>query len=101
MPIGLVPRRYQSGEVGSISKCGDRWLRTLLYEAANVMLTRYKGPAQAQGLGLCDRRAIDDAQGAVRSGSSARHHHARDAARRDRVHIGLAPAQSTRQEAEI
>ncbi|MDH6230804.1 transposase [Mesorhizobium soli] len=44
--LGLVPRRYQSGEVdytGSISKCGDRRMRTLLYEAANVMLTRYKG----------------------------------------------------------
>jgi transposase len=44
--LGLVPRRYQSGEVdytGSISKCGDRRVRTLLYEAANVMLTRYKG----------------------------------------------------------
>src|SRR5271169_964725 len=44
--FGLVPRRYQSGEidyVGSISKCGDRRVRTLLYEAANVMLTRYKG----------------------------------------------------------
>ena len=42
----MVPRRYQSGEidyVGSISKCGDRRVRTLLYEAANVMLTRYKG----------------------------------------------------------
>lgn len=45
--LGLVPRRYQSGEVdytGSISKCGDRRVRTLLYEAANVILTRYKGP---------------------------------------------------------
>ena len=45
--LGLVPRRYQSGEVdytGSISKCGDRRVRTLLYEAANVMLTRYKRP---------------------------------------------------------
>ena len=44
--FGLVPRRYQSGEidyVSSISKCGDRRLRTLLYEAANVMLTRSKG----------------------------------------------------------
>jgi transposase len=45
--LGLVARRrYQSGEVdytGSISKCGDRRVRTLLYEAANVMLTRYKG----------------------------------------------------------
>ena len=45
--FGLVPRRYQSGEIdytGGISKCGDRRVRTLLYEAANVMLTRYKGP---------------------------------------------------------
>jgi len=44
--LGDGPRRYQSGEVdyvGSISKCGDRRVRTLLYEAANVMLTRYKG----------------------------------------------------------
>jgi transposase len=35
-----------SGEVdytGGISKCGDRRVRTLLSEAANVMLTRYKG----------------------------------------------------------
>ena len=41
-----MPRRYQSGEVdytGGFSKCGDRRVRTLLYEAANVMLTRYKG----------------------------------------------------------
>jgi transposase len=44
--LGLVPRRYQSGAVdytGSISKCGDRRVRTLLYEAANVLLTRYRG----------------------------------------------------------
>lgn len=45
--LGLVPRRFQSGEIdytGSISKCGVRRVRTLLYEAANVMLTRFKGP---------------------------------------------------------
>ncbi len=45
--LGFVPRRHQSGEVdyvgSSISKCGERRVRTLLYEAANVMLTRYKG----------------------------------------------------------
>jgi Transposase IS116/IS110/IS902 family len=43
---GLVPGRYQCGEVDyldSISKCGDRRVRTLLYEAANVMLSRYRG----------------------------------------------------------
>ena len=41
--FGLTPRKYQSGELdvtGSISKVGDRMVRTALYEAANVMLTR-------------------------------------------------------------
>jgi transposase len=41
--LGLTPRRYQSGEIdrtGRISKCGDATLRTLLYEAAQVLLTR-------------------------------------------------------------
>jgi transposase len=66
--LGLVPRRHQSGEVdyvGRISKCGDRRVRTLLYEAANVVLTRYKGLAQTQGLGLRDRQAVNDAQARV------------------------------------
>lgn len=49
----------------------------LMYEAASVMLTRYKGLAQTQGLGLRDRQAINDAQGARRSCSSPRNHHAR------------------------
>jgi transposase len=41
--FGLTPRKYQSGEIdvtGSISKVGDRMVRTALYEAAGVMLTR-------------------------------------------------------------
>jgi transposase len=41
--IGLTPRRYASGEIdwsGRISKCGDRMLRTYLFEAAGVLLTR-------------------------------------------------------------
>jgi transposase len=40
---GLAPRRYQSGEIdrpGHISKAGDRLVRTLLFEAAHVLLTR-------------------------------------------------------------
>jgi len=43
---GIVISRRQSGEVDyvvGISKCGDRRVRTLLYEAANVTLARYKG----------------------------------------------------------
>jgi transposase len=64
--LGLVPRRYQSGEIDyvrSISKCGDRRVRTLLYEAANVMLTRYKGqlnsrtgPSRSPGDQRCAKR---------------------------------------------
>ncbi len=41
--FGLTPRRYASGEVdwsGRISKCGDGMVRTYLFEAAGVLLTR-------------------------------------------------------------
>jgi len=57
--LGLVPRRYQSGEInytGSISKCGDRRARAPLYEAANGMLTRYKGPLKLKDWALAIAR---------------------------------------------
>ena len=41
--FGLTPKKYQSGETdvtGRISKIGDASVRTALYEAANVILTR-------------------------------------------------------------
>jgi transposase len=41
--FGLTPKRYQSGEtdiVGRITKIGDGMVRTALYEAAHIMLTR-------------------------------------------------------------
>jgi transposase len=40
--VGLTPKRHQSGETdydGGVSKCGDAMLRTMLYEAAQTMLT--------------------------------------------------------------
>ena len=43
--LGLTPQRFQSGEVdydGHISRRGDRQLRALLYEAASVLLTRFR-----------------------------------------------------------
>lgn len=43
--FGLTPRRYASGETdrsGGISRCGDRMMRSLLCEAANVLLTRVR-----------------------------------------------------------
>jgi transposase len=39
--FGLTPRRYASGETdvtGRITKCGDKMVRTALYEAANALL---------------------------------------------------------------
>jgi transposase len=41
--FGLTPKRYQSGETdytGRISKIGDGSVRTVLYEAAHIMLTK-------------------------------------------------------------
>jgi transposase len=41
--FGLTPRRFASGEVdwtGRISKCGDTMVRSYLFEAAGVLLTR-------------------------------------------------------------
>jgi transposase len=41
--FGLTPKKYQSGETdytGRISKIGDSSVRTALYEAAHVMLTK-------------------------------------------------------------
>jgi transposase len=46
--LGMTPRRYQSGEIdhgGRISKCGDGMVRTLLFEAAKVLLSRSARPS--------------------------------------------------------
>ena len=48
--FGLTPKKYQSGEkdvTGRITKIGDAGVRTALYEAANVILTR---PVKGGGL---------------------------------------------------
>jgi transposase len=41
--FGLTCAKYQSGEVdwsGRISRCGDQMMRTMLYEAAHILLVR-------------------------------------------------------------
>jgi transposase len=58
--LGLTPRRYASGEIdrmGRISKCGDRLVRSYLFEAANIMLTRSKAanPLRRWGAKLAKR----------------------------------------------
>ena len=68
--VGLTPRGYASGEVdynGRISKCGDAMLRTYLFEAAGVLLTRvHKWCAlKAWGLRLAKRIGFKKAKVAV------------------------------------
>jgi transposase len=44
--FGLTPKRWQSGKTdrqGAISKMGDKAVRRALYEAAHVLLTKYRG----------------------------------------------------------
>jgi transposase len=61
--FGLTPKKYQSGETdvaGGISKVGDAMVRTALYEAANVMLTRAGkfSPLKRWALGVAQRRGM-------------------------------------------
>jgi transposase len=57
--LGLTPRRYQSGEIdrsGRISRCGDSLARTLMYEAAVVILTRVKRASRLKDWALAIAR---------------------------------------------
>jgi transposase len=68
--VGLTSRRHASGEVdwtGRISKCGDRMLRTYLFEAAGVLLTRVPQwcALKAWGLRLAKRVGFKKAKVAV------------------------------------
>jgi transposase len=68
--FGLTPKRYQSGETdvtGGISKAGDAMVRTALYEAANVMLTRVGkfSTLKRWGLEVAKRRGVRRAKVAL------------------------------------
>jgi transposase len=68
--LGLTPKRYQSGEVdraGRISKCGDGLVRSYLFEAANVLLTRIQrwSALKAWGTRLAKRVGVKKAKVAV------------------------------------
>jgi transposase len=58
--FGLTPKKHQSGETdytGRISKIGDASVRTALYEAANVMLTKpVKGCSQLKSWAMRIKR---------------------------------------------
>ena len=67
---GLTTRRYASGEIdwtGRISKCGDAMLRSYLYEAANVLLTRVAkwSALKSWGMRVAKRSSLRKAKVAV------------------------------------
>lgn len=68
--LGLTPRQYQSGESdrsGRISRCGDHLARTLMYEAAVVILTRVKraSPLKDWALAIARRSGTGKARVAL------------------------------------
>ncbi len=68
--FGLTPRRHASGEVdwsGRISKCGDAMVRSYLFEAAGVLMTRVPQwcRLKAWGLRLAKRIGFKKAKVAV------------------------------------
>jgi hypothetical protein len=68
--VGLTTRRHASGEIdwmGRISKCGDAMLRSYLFEAAGVLLTRVPkwSALKAWGMRLAKRSGFRKATVAV------------------------------------
>jgi transposase len=68
--LGLTPRQYQSGQIdrsGRISRCGDTLARTLMYEAAVVILTRVKRASRLKdwALGIAKRSGMGKARVAL------------------------------------
>jgi transposase len=68
--FGLTPRRYASGEMnrsGRITRRGDGAVRTLLYEAANVLLVKISrnSALRSWGLAIAQRSGFKKAKVAV------------------------------------
>ncbi len=68
--FGLTPKKYQSGETdrdGGVSKVGDSMVRTALFEAAHIMLTRAVrfSSLKRWALGVAQRRGMKRAKVAL------------------------------------
>jgi transposase len=65
--FGLTPKKYQSGEkdvTGGITRAGDEMVRTALYEAANVLITRFSR-LKRWGMDIAKRRGSKRAKVAL------------------------------------
>lgn len=68
--FGLTPKKYQSGETdidGGVSRVGDAMVRTVLFEAAHIMLTRAPrfSALKHWALGVAKRRGMKRAKVAL------------------------------------
>src|SRR5207245_1380876 len=68
--FGLTPKKYQSGEkdiTGGITRAGDEMVRTALYEAANVLLSRITRFSKLKrwGMDVAKRRGLKRAKVAL------------------------------------
>jgi transposase len=65
--ISVDPQTISIGRAGRISKCGDGFARTCLYEAAGVLLTKVDrwSPLKAWGIRLMKRSGAKKAKVAV------------------------------------
>ena len=72
---GITPKRYQSGEIdytGRISKIGDKSVRTALYQAAHIILTRPVKASALKSSGHAARQAHRHGEGESGAGTQAR-----------------------------
>src|SRR5262249_34356871 len=87
--VGLTTRRYASGEVdwtGRISKCGDKLLRSYLYEGQCTAHPRSKMVgAQSLGHPACEAKRAAQGQGCRRSKACC--HSAPNVDRRQRIQM--------------
>jgi transposase len=68
--FGLTPKKYQSGETdvtGGITRVGDTMVRTALYEAANILLSRVTrfSALKRWGMEVAKRRGLKRAKVAI------------------------------------
>jgi transposase len=88
--VGLTTRRHASGEIdwtGRISKCGDAMLRSYLFEAAGVLLTRVPKWSALKDLGDEACQAKWAPKGQSRRRAQVRGHSAPHVDRRNRVQL--------------
>jgi hypothetical protein len=99
--LGLVPRRFQSGEidyVGSISKCGDGRLLTPVVRGRQRDADALPRRARSQGMGAENCPTLNHEEGPCGAGPPVGDHHASHAPARHLIPSRLGAAETGRDE---